>query len=203
MITDTAAKKIYSAENICGLALEPCFKGSDFLNGTSKVAWWRHNWLPESTTIISGGFAYIVSDFGFLVTVNRLVNLQVWADAKLRKKYSQVPWYESSSSGVNALEGQEFWLKTNKARSLCVGSTECNVAKLDQKLGSATCKDLGNHNGMLKTSKGGFRGLQNPGHSRPTLIQVHTERCVHFWAKKVWLINIEVKTGACLRLCTV
>ena len=41
--------------------------------------------------IISGGFAYIVSDFGFLVTVNRLVNLQVWADAKLRKKYSQVP----------------------------------------------------------------------------------------------------------------
>ena len=103
MVTDTAAKKIYSAENICGLALEPCFKGSDFLNGTSKVAWWRHNWLPESTTIISGGFAYIVSDFGFLVTVNRLVNLQVWAVAKLRKKYSQVPWYESSSSGVNAL----------------------------------------------------------------------------------------------------
>ena len=36
MITDTAAKKIYSAENICGLALEPCFKGSDFLNGTSR-----------------------------------------------------------------------------------------------------------------------------------------------------------------------
>lgn len=47
------------------------------------------------------------------------------------------------------------------------------VAKLDQKLGSDTCKALGNRNGMLKTSKGGFRGLQNPGHSRPTLIQVH------------------------------
>ena len=52
--------------------------------------------LPESITITSGGFAYIVNiyialDFGFLVTVNRLVNLQVWADAKLRKKYSQVP----------------------------------------------------------------------------------------------------------------
>ena len=138
MVTDTAAKKIYSAENICGLALEPCFKGSDFLNGTSKVAWWRHNWLPESTTIISGGFAYMVniyiaSDFGFPVTANRLVNLQVWADAKLRKKYSQVPWYGSSSSGVNALEGQEFWLKTDKARSLCVGSTKCNVAKAGPK----------------------------------------------------------------------
>ena len=31
------------------------------------------------------------SDFGILVIVNRLVNLQVWAEAKLRKKYSQVP----------------------------------------------------------------------------------------------------------------
>ena len=30
MITDTAAKKIYSAENICGLALEPCSKAATF-----------------------------------------------------------------------------------------------------------------------------------------------------------------------------
>lgn len=68
----------------------------------------------------------------------------------------------------------------------CVsGQPSAMWLKLDQKLGSATCKVLGNRNGMLKTSKGGFRGLQNPGHSRPTLIQVHTERCVHFWAKKV------------------
>ena len=43
MVTDTAAKKIYSAENICGLALEPCFKGSDFL---MELARW-----PDEGTI--------------------------------------------------------------------------------------------------------------------------------------------------------
>ena len=55
-------------------------------------------WRPDEGTIDykSSGDLHILlictaSDFGLLVIVNRLVNLQVWADAKLRKKYSQVP----------------------------------------------------------------------------------------------------------------